>query len=498
MNSLSHLESFLNELKSSGEIQGQGHFTLAREKALEKLAEFQLPFEGAWIGKVVQSAIAFGVETPLAVGQTRRVTSVRFAGKPACAQADLEAAFFDPHPTGVRAIDHLTKALWAVGLKEKRSFEIALAGDSEALVWDGAKVHTVARVPVPETVLIVTHQSPQESSDWLFDPFAASRHNAEVATALRDYCYTSPLPITVDGRRIDGLHHCPEQGWSNRSFPLSLSFLHGQLPELRWPSGTFEAMEEGAGNHALADGGGLEGASRAVWRGLKEVKTSSVAVLVTAHVYPVTTPGGQKQSAGTWRLAEADSRCYWIQDGVVVQRERVNSRLGGVSAALFLSADDLENDLTSLHLRQSPEKDRRFREATDLAALPIRALAKLSLEDITSHNRKRYQKLGNGVLVLALGLGWTFGWGVVAPVSMLMGLFGFMARFAQRAEQSQLMTDLLDSLHAFDRSWRSEKLAAASTKDAPPDASAPTKNVATKNPGQTAKAAKKKKKKRRR
>ncbi|MFA5507094.1 MAG: hypothetical protein WC314_25300 [Vulcanimicrobiota bacterium] len=87
MESPSHLESFLNELKASGQSQGQGHFTVAREKALEKLAEFQLPFQGAWIVKVVQAVVAFGVATPIAIGQTRRVTSIKFAGKPPCAPA---------------------------------------------------------------------------------------------------------------------------------------------------------------------------------------------------------------------------------------------------------------------------------------------------------------------------------------------------------------------------------------------------------------------------
>lgn len=348
----SHLESFLNDLRSSGQTQGEGHFTVAREKALEKLAEFQLPFAGAWVVKAFQFFLAAGVDKPIAIQQTRRVTTLSCEAALAFTPEELEEAFFHPEPSGTRAIDHLMAALWAVGIKQRRSFEIQLANATRFVLWDGGKMHIVSCQPVPRSTLTFTHQSPESSTSWLLDQIAVSRANAEVAAAIRDHCYTSPVILTVDGRRVDGLHNCPQQGWSNRSFPLSLSFLHGDLPELQWPSGTFEAMQDSA-NRDMVDGGGLEGATRSLWKSLEKVRASGLALLVSAHAYPLTRSVDQQRPIGAWQLDTFPSRCHWVQDGAVVHIDPLLIPPLGVSAALFVSADGLENDLTRFQLRDA-------------------------------------------------------------------------------------------------------------------------------------------------
>ena len=76
MEAPSQLESFLNTHRSDGQVLEEGSFTLAREKALTKLAGFRLPYEGAWAVKVVQCASAVHGQTGIRIQQTARELSL--------------------------------------------------------------------------------------------------------------------------------------------------------------------------------------------------------------------------------------------------------------------------------------------------------------------------------------------------------------------------------------------------------------------------------------
>lgn len=55
---------------------------------------------------------------------------------------------------------------------------------------------------------------------------------------------------------------------------------------------------------------------------------------------------------------------HWILDGAVIQSERIPSHQDSAcSLGLYLSAQDLEVDLTSFQLRESPQKTERERQA---------------------------------------------------------------------------------------------------------------------------------------
>ena len=57
---MSSLDEFLAAEMSEGVKDSSGQFTLAPEKAIEKLAAFQLPGESSWVGKVIQAAVTAG------------------------------------------------------------------------------------------------------------------------------------------------------------------------------------------------------------------------------------------------------------------------------------------------------------------------------------------------------------------------------------------------------------------------------------------------------
>ena len=89
--------------------------------------------------KAVQSLVASGATSPITVSQARTVTILRSALEPPWGLQDMEVAFLEPEPSGQRGLDHMVSALRTIGLREKRCFELCLAGQSEALVWDGAR-----------------------------------------------------------------------------------------------------------------------------------------------------------------------------------------------------------------------------------------------------------------------------------------------------------------------------------------------------------------------
>ena len=439
----SQLEQFLQNQTSVGVSEGEGQFTLAREKALLKLAEFQLPFRGAWAVKVFQSLIADGTKSPIEVEQTRRVTTLRCRTECSYDLDTLEAAYFNPEPSKLRSLKHLTSALWSIGVNEKRGFQLTLPGHTTTLFWDGETLQKREVKPSPDFVLSVTHQSPKGL--WVLNQLEAGRANSDVSKALSDYCFTSPVPLSVDKRRLDGLHNCPGHGWSNRTFPLALAFADGDLPQVTWPCGTFDTLDQ-AGNNDLQDGCGLEGLTKKSLKSVPKVSRSGVAVFVTA----------QAERSGPnnfWTIRRASSKCYWIQDGAKVQEDAYSVQDCGCSVATYVSADGLLNDLTGFYLSGSAERDRRKREAAYLATKPLRELKAVAVKTIKRHNKARYWKLGNACLLLAFGVGWYVPF-VGPPTAALIGFFGLFARFATRAEEKKFLDDLCRSLNELDRSWR--------------------------------------------
>lgn len=74
----SELENYLRREKNRGTNDSEGKFTLSSEKALAKLAEFQLPFAGAWAIKIIQAIVASGVETEIRVKLKRKESEFLF------------------------------------------------------------------------------------------------------------------------------------------------------------------------------------------------------------------------------------------------------------------------------------------------------------------------------------------------------------------------------------------------------------------------------------
>lgn len=448
MEHISELERFLQSQSSQGEQQGEGSFTLARDKALQKLAGFQLPFSGAWAVKLLQAAVASGDANAVKVSLGGRVMTFSFEGAYSWDIEEVEAAFFDPEPSKIRHVNHLVSGLWALGLGEKRAFQLHFDNQLESLVWDGERCRRVSFDDPGEGLkLTVTHS--RAGTNWISSTVEAGRTNSTVSAALKEYCYTSPIPLVVDGQRFDALPHCPKYGWNSSSFPIALSFIEADLPEVRWPSGTFLPHKEFQ-NSELMDGAGLETITRKMMEAVEPVESSAAAAMISVYAVLSSDQASEGKGSHIWDLRHRSSKCIWIQDGAAVQDESFEIPTSPCGLVCFLSADGLANDLSGFGLADGEERARRIRVAGQALMETVESLAQISGREVRKHNQSRYSKLGNATLILGIGIGHFVTWGFGA----LLVTFGVFARFAERAEEKQLMKNLLVDLELFKENWK--------------------------------------------
>jgi hypothetical protein len=441
MEDLSELEQFLQAQSDSGSQQGEGCFTVAREKALQKLANFQLPFEGAWAVKIFQSAIASGAQEAFRVTLGRRVATFSFDTNEILELEELESAFFNPEPSGVRHVRHLVSALWAVGVAEKRAFQVRVHGAPYSLVWDGETLqHKPSKQETSGVEIVVATFVAR--SELLQD---LGRRNRTLHSDLKDWCFTSPIPFFVDSQRVDALQHCPDYGWNTSSFPIALSFLDIDLPKYRLPSGTFLGHSEFQ-NSEVMDGAGLETIAKKIMQAVVPIETAAAAALVSVHA--VLESQGES-SVKFWSLRHRSSKCFWILDGVAVQSQSFNVPASPCALACFLSADGMECDLTGFYLANEEERQRRVDLVGAELLETVCSLSGVNNREIRKHNKNRYQKLGNATLLLGVGIGHFVTWGIGA----ILVSFGLFARFAERAEERKLLNDLAVDLELFRDNW---------------------------------------------
>ncbi len=388
----SELDDFLRAHIDEGSKDSSGRFTLSREKALEKLAAYQLQGGQSWVLKVIQAVVASGA-SELVVRQTGTDTEFRFSMAEPWTLAEVEDAFYDPEVSANRALDHLKRGLWSVSLHNMRPFLLAVPGWPEALAWNG-KVLT--RGPVAartEVLLAISHRTIYEGKGIpLLRNLEAASGNAEVLAALRDRAFTCSIPLKVDNRRMDALQACPKYGVSRTSYPVYLAFLAaGELPEFRIPPATlggYRAPQEGDSQVA-----------KVFHRQVNLPPRVALATLITAHLREV-----KRGKSMVWEIYSQTSCLFWVRDGVVVDWEPLKTAGGCVSCAIFVSAEGLSSDLSGLKLSRNEEYEDRLGLALETFK-PFLARTEVSLESMIRSQKLAGSVAGGVMLVGAVAIG---------------------------------------------------------------------------------------------
>ncbi|MBN9420381.1 MAG: hypothetical protein J0I12_33340 [Candidatus Eremiobacteraeota bacterium] len=350
MSDVSELEKFLLEQVGEGQHDSGGKFTLARSKALEKLANFQLPRETAWVSKLVQAAVAGG-SSGMAVRQTNRDTFFVFEPPADWTLAGVEEAFYDPEVSSDRALDHFKRGLWPVSIRDARPFRLVLPGIDQALIWNGQDFQRRPCEPVKYLELTVSMRSRWGGVGLpLFGGIEAARANAATMRELCENCFTCPIPLKVDGRRLDALQGCPMHGFSPSSYPVRVALTDADLPGFRVPRLTFGGYEPVNPGHSKLN---------TIYQPKVFVPQRIAVALVVCASIEKTGVGDTSRPIPLSR----SSTLSWVRDGVVVGREALTVSQWSCAAGVFLSADGLDSDLTGFGLIRTPEVDRRKRIA---------------------------------------------------------------------------------------------------------------------------------------
>jgi hypothetical protein len=325
------VDAFISTWAEIGDRKESGTFTIARDRAWSQLGKLQLPFEEAWVLKLVQSAVR-GKVVRLDVRQSRQGTTFVFEGVTHWNCQQVENSIFELEGARPPDLDHLSLALRHL-LHCGRHFTITYC-DKVAARWNGSCFEYGSSPRCAGFRLSVSHERDVvvrlESTD-----FAAS-----IARALTLHCAFSPVPIIVDGRSICGPEQDPAVGLTPHRVPLAFRRLpnSANLPELSF---------------------GVAGIENRFGPQNVSVVSDPDTVVKPAGVCP----GGvvftlQLDAEQLGPVKRVRSEIIWILDGVIVEREPfpIDSL---VTVGAVVSASGLQTDLSTLRLRPDEARERR-------------------------------------------------------------------------------------------------------------------------------------------
>ncbi len=378
------LEQWLTEQSAGGE-RSSGTFTIASERAWEKLGSCQLPSETAWILKLVQAACRSGASS-LSIVQTRSKSSVTIHGVSNWSQDVVEAAVLGnsaSHP----AVGHLAIALRAL-LVSQRPLSLTYP-EGVSVIWNGqafCPAHKGSGVAGSWT-LEVSHS---HSGRWAFPLTGthreATRYAAGIARELIRDCCLASVPIRLDGRLINGLGHLDEVRGSGQRTLLNVVPLEAKEPaHPLWPPEVGQDSSYPFLNPEAFEPLSFEGESAAVALVLNHEAPSE------DHLVP---------ALDLESFREDESRFLWMHDGIVVQREPL--RVSGVlSLVVIASVGELPTDLSGLSLARSRLKSAWWTSTLAVAEARLRGvLEKTPFLPEEVAVRSPYQRPGPGCLLL--------------------------------------------------------------------------------------------------
>lgn len=352
MSDESGIDAYVAEQHGVGERIASGTFTLASQKALEKLARFQLPERETWILKLVQAAVCSEGAQAIRITQTRSYTEFVLDANPGWELSTIVEAVFSVGEPPTRGLKHLVVALRTVGIRDKRPFNVALEGADRSLYWSGLEFSYDAPLPLKGVRIAVSHQATSQNLSWLRSLFGAASINSTVGSMLSKKAFCCPIPLFLDNRRLDALQHSVASGKA----VLMGSFQAEGLPEIETPKGTDE---------------------------LPVYQTSFKEERPQSLLYTVGMVSGS--FLGIAVSQRKSSHFYWVLDGVCIESERLDTEESDFFVRAFVSADGLRTDLSSFSLVDSQEKQvTRLRMLMSLPEALEQGISCLEAMDVTS------------------------------------------------------------------------------------------------------------------
>ncbi len=350
------LHSWLQAQEAAGTLESQGKFTLEQSKAWEKLGAYQLPFQDAWVLKLVQAAMA-SPRARLAVTLTRVESQFTFWSPPDWSPVELKNAIFDIHRTVADALYHLSVGIRSLALMKEHPFSIRFPnGECEA--WTGeafAQLPHAENPGSPFSLTVTNYRFGESGSFFSFSRARGSEFRARITRTLSSSCHLGTDRLTLDSRKLESFSADPHFGNNENSATLAV---------LRSPDqGAWEPMEVETGCLPTVKLGRLSVLPSA---NLGTASTSfSTAVIVALGYRKFTDRRDMRLDRTSWEPTSHVSEILWHCDGVVIEREQLpwNTSVG---LGLIVSAKGLRTDLTGLRPLDNEEKQERLRLSLSL------------------------------------------------------------------------------------------------------------------------------------
>lgn len=338
MNRSLDLSSYLEGKQDDGQFQGTGQFTIEHQKAARKMARFALPRSTAWVSKFVQAAVGWSMKS-LTVNQGLTYTVFHFEWpkltelptEDDVVRGILSSGISDDHP-----ITNLCMGLRALVELEGLSFLLVLNnGDLKPKpIYSGAHFSQMseaarlspafgARPGLTITVAHGVHSFFSEGSA------GRARMQAKITKELDTYCFLSPVPITLDGRRVDGALHAPGYRSDKRFRAIYTGGprVTDGLTAMKVPE-NFEERRMSAYTDPRR--------ARRGYGGKREV--AAVVLL-----------GMRLQED----VSSSKTTIHWVRRGAVVDSQPVFIKTKSLICDLYIEADDLATDLTGFKVSKS-------------------------------------------------------------------------------------------------------------------------------------------------
>ena len=353
------LKAFLAEQTLEGSVESEGAFTIAADKAMEKLSYFALPHESDWVLKVIQAANLWKVERVVVV-QTRVATSFTFAPTPQPPQALLVQAFSAMAPNNTDPLHALAMALRSLVEQIGLSFVLAFRRDgiTEEPIFAGDDTTQLSartraqwtHQKVDGIRLTVSHFRGNESLAGRYVPTLSKvdRRDISIMQTLQKRAFTSPIPIYLDGRRLNDPTQAPQMA-VNQGFRLVRT-------------GTFD----GSRRFAAANLAWGEPAERLRWPCenpdrpwylMRSADWRSIDVFIGPH--------------GAFPRYPAPHRVVLTRQGVVCQTYRIPNTTLSTSVLLVIPSDTGRSDLSGLSLEPTEEELAEIRTLRQQVALSL-------------------------------------------------------------------------------------------------------------------------------
>lgn len=359
------VSQLLREASSSGTVDSQGVFTIAGEAAIGKLASFQLPRQSAWILKVVQCAVAWGAEA-IEAQQTNEATYIGFAANGPFDIDGLQEALLEVDYDGERYLEHLACGLRAVGFGDKRPFSVRVYHQEtlDTYRWDGRELFR-EKSSISKVVACTVHLSvdfPEEDKGRrLGGLMRAAGRASEEYLELVERGEACPIPLKVDGLRLDTLAAARRNDASVADLCLSWPEKEPEQPGLRIPQGVRQEGSRMPFADRFTDPGPL------LIDGDLSKPEGSLLLKLAFHYKVISY--GSKRAPFRFETYPKFSEVHWVRDGVICQTQSLRWESCPVTLDLYLPADGLATDLSGLSFRDVAEEEQTRRLSRALVHL---------------------------------------------------------------------------------------------------------------------------------